>query len=120
MEDKIIAKPDGSKLIPINKFSTLNIDANDMSFLYTNDTHPQINIPNAKESPLYKEVKQLNDKIASQTLYIKQLKTDLEEEREDNKVLSKKLSSKDWKISLLSFIAGFGATVIGGIILGII
>lgn len=48
------------------------------------------------------QLKQANDKIASQTLVIKQLKADLKEESEQ----SNKISSKDWKSWIVGGIIG--------------
>lgn len=48
------------------------------------------------------QLKQANDKIASQTLVIKQLKSDLKEESEK----ASKISSKDWKSWIVSGFIG--------------
>ena len=55
------------------------------------------------------ELKQLNDKVSSQTYYIKELKVDLKEETERRIKAEDKLSSKDWKLSLISFAVGVGS-----------
>lgn len=43
----------------------------------------------------HSEIKQLNDKLASQNLYIKQLKSDLNDEIEKRRKLEKKFSRKE-------------------------
>lgn len=55
------------------------------------------------------ELKQLNDKVSSQTYYIKELKADLKEETERRIKAEDKLSSKDWKLALISFVVGVGS-----------
>lgn len=55
------------------------------------------------------ELKQLNDKVSSQTYYIKELKADLKEETERRIKAEDKLSSKDWKLALISFAVGVGS-----------
>lgn len=52
------------------------------------------------------ELKQLNDKNSSQNLYIKKLQADLKEESLKRKLAESKLSSKDWKIALISGVIG--------------
>lgn len=56
------------------------------------------------------QLKQANDKISSQNLYIKELKSDLKEETEKRVVAENKLGSKDWKTALISF--GFALLVL--------
>lgn len=56
------------------------------------------------------QLKQANDKISSQNLYIKELKSDLKEETEKRVVAENKLGSKDWKTVLISF--GFALLVL--------
>lgn len=56
------------------------------------------------------QLKQANDKISSQNLYIKELKSDLKEETEKRVVAENKLGNKDWKTALLSF--GFALLVL--------
>ena len=56
------------------------------------------------------QLKQANDKISSQNLYIKELKSDLREETEKRVVAENKLDSKDWKTALISF--GFALLVL--------
>lgn len=58
------------------------------------------------------ELKQLNDKISSQNLYIKGLKADLKEETERRIKVENKLSSKDWKLALISFAVGVGSGLV--------
>ena len=58
------------------------------------------------------ELKQLNDKISSQNLYIKELKADLKEETERRIKVKNKLSSKDWKLALISFAVGVGSGLV--------
>lgn len=48
------------------------------------------------------QLKQLNDKEASQNLYIKELKTDLQTESLKRELVENKLSSRDWKITLIA------------------
>lgn len=64
--------------------------------------------------------KQLNDKISSQTYYIKELKADLKEETERRIKAEDTLSPKDWKLALISLVVGFITGVGGGIILHMI
>lgn len=56
------------------------------------------------------QLKQANDKISSQNLYIKELKSDLKEETEKRVIAEDKLGSKDWKTALISF--GFALLVL--------
>lgn len=56
------------------------------------------------------QLKQANDKISSQNLYIKELKSDLKEETEKRVIAENKLGSKDWKTALISF--GFALLVL--------
>ncbi len=56
------------------------------------------------------QLKQANDKISSQNLYIKELKSDLREETEKRVVAENKLDSKDWKTALISY--GFALLVL--------
>ena len=56
------------------------------------------------------QLKQANDKISSQNLYIKELKSDLKEETEKRAIAENKLGSKDWKTALISF--GFALLVL--------
>lgn len=58
------------------------------------------------------QLKQANDKLASQTLVIKQLKADLKEESEK----AGKISSKDWKGYLISGIIGLVVGVVSALI----
>lgn len=58
------------------------------------------------------QLKQANDKLASQTLVIKQLKADLKEENEK----AGKISSKDWKGYLISGIIGLVVGVASALI----
>ncbi len=58
------------------------------------------------------QLKQANDKLASQTLVIKQLKADLKEESEK----AGKISSKDWKGYLISGIIGLVVGVASALI----
>lgn len=51
------------------------------------------------------QTKQLNDKIASQTLYIKQLKAELKDESDKRAIAENKLSVKDWKLVFLALIS---------------
>ena len=60
----------------------------------------------------YTQLKQLNDKEASQTLYIKELKADLKDEIQKREAAEKELSSKDWKIIFFSFLSA----IISGVI----
>lgn len=55
------------------------------------------------------EIKQLNDKNASQNLYIKELKADLQEQSLQRELAETKVSAKDWKIALIS--GGIGLLV---------
>lgn len=55
------------------------------------------------------QLKQLNDKNSSQNLYIKELKADLEDEKLKRELAETKLSSKDWKLIIISF---FSATTV--------
>lgn len=56
------------------------------------------------------QLKQANDKISSQNLYIKELKSDLKEETKKRVIAENKLGSKDWKTALISF--GFALLVL--------
>lgn len=58
------------------------------------------------------QLKQANDKLASQTLVIKQLKADLKEESEK----AGKISIKDWVLILIGAILGAVATELIGIL----
>lgn len=51
------------------------------------------------------QLKQLNDKEASQNLYIKELKADLQTESLKRELAENKLSSKDWKTAFIALIA---------------
>lgn len=61
---------------------------------------------------LEKQARQLNDKEAYQTMYIKELKADLKEEMERRVNAESKLSSKDLKLSTVSLVIG----VVGGLV----
>lgn len=63
----------------------------------------------SKLDDAYIQLRQLNDKTSSQNLYIKELKTDLKEETERRIKAEDKLSSKDWKLALISFVVGVGS-----------
>lgn len=52
------------------------------------------------------EIKQLNDKNASQNLYIKQLTADLKEEALKRELAESKVSAKDWKVALIAGVIG--------------
>lgn len=58
------------------------------------------------------ELKQANDKLSSQNLYIKELKTELKEEIKKRKLFEDKISKKDKILSIISLISA----IIGGII----
>lgn len=58
------------------------------------------------------EIKQLNDKNASQNLYIKELKADLKEEALKRKLAESKVSAKDWKVALIAGIIGLATGLI--------
>ena len=60
----------------------------------------------------YDQLRQLNDKEASQNLYIKELKAGLKDEIQKREVAEKELSSKDWKIIFFSFLSA----VVSGVI----
>lgn len=57
------------------------------------------------------QLKQANDKISSQNLYIKELKADLKEEIENRALAENKLNSKDWKTALIALM--FSLIVLG-------
>ena len=52
------------------------------------------------------ELKQLNDKISAQNLYIKQLKADLKNESLQREIAETKLNAKDWKTAFVGLLAG--------------
>ena len=52
------------------------------------------------------QLKQLNDKEASQNLYIKELKAELQTESMKRELAENKLSSKDWKVALIAGVIG--------------
>ena len=52
------------------------------------------------------ELKQLNDKISAQNLYIKQLKADLKKESLQREIAETKLNAKDWKTAFVGVLAG--------------
>ena len=54
---------------------------------------------------MHLQLRQLNDKTSSQTLYIKQLQANLKEEERKHKEAENKLSIKDWKVALIAFIS---------------
>ena len=58
------------------------------------------------------QLKQANDKISSQNLYIKELRSDLKEETEKRVIAENKLGSKDWKTLIIGAILGALATEI--------
>ena len=53
------------------------------------------------------QTKQLNDKIASQTLYIKQLKAEIKDESDKRAIAENKRSVKHWKLVFLALISAF-------------
>lgn len=57
------------------------------------------------------QLKQANDKISSQNLYIKELKADLKEEIENRALAENKLNSKDWKTAIIALM--FSLIVLG-------
>lgn len=57
------------------------------------------------------QLKQANDKISSQNLYIKELKADLKEEIKNRALVENKLNSKDWKTALIALM--FSLIVLG-------
>lgn len=57
------------------------------------------------------QLKQANDKISSQNLYIKELKADLKEEIENRTLAENKLNSKDWKTAIIALM--FSLIVLG-------
>lgn len=58
------------------------------------------------------QLKQLNDKEASQNLYIKELKANLQTESLKRELAENKLSSKDWKVALVSGVIGLATGLI--------
>ena len=62
------------------------------------------------------QTKQLNDKISSQNLYIKQSQADLKEEFNKRAIAEDTLSVKDWKLAIISGIIGLITGVAGTLI----
>lgn len=61
---------------------------------------------------MHLQLRQLNDKTSSQTLYIKQLQANLKEEESKRKEAENKLSIKDWKVAIIAFCSAILALII--------
>lgn len=53
----------------------------------------------------YIQLRQANDKVSSQTLYIKELKSDLREESLKKELAESKVSAKDWKVAFIALLS---------------
>lgn len=125
MNDNTPIQINGVEYTPI----TSRLDSSEVSKMINNSPvqgitikPPEVDLSSKAElkeriDDTYVQLRQLNDKTSFQTMYIKQLKADLDEERKKRVVAENKLSTKDWKLAALSLFVGIIAGFIGGLLL---
>ena len=101
MENKTITTLNGTVLTKID-YPTLNINPNEIPPAQINTPITESVIPEPTDNPIYKELKQLNNKVSSQTGFEKQVYGEVKTEYQKQQKNVDKLSLKDWKLALIA------------------